>query len=104
VRPGQKTSCCHRLERLIHLELGDLVASQIYLDSGWPTKVVASANDTNKGLRKALKREKCPDCEQVHKEIFEFTRIRSGRYKNQEFDKIVKPVIEKWGAFVEAYI
>ena len=39
----------------------------------------------------------------VHKEIFSFPRGR-GRYKGKECEKIVKPVIEKWGGFVQAYV
>ena len=40
---------------------------------------------------------------QVHKEIFSFPRA-NGRYKGKEWEEIVKPVIEKWGGFVEAYV
>ena len=39
----------------------------------------------------------------LHREIFEFTRIKSGRYKGKEFESIVKPVIEKWSGFVGGY-
>jgi len=27
-----------------------------------------------------------------------------GRYKGKEWEEIVKPVVEKWGGFVEAYL
>lgn len=40
---------------------------------------------------------------QVHQEIFEFTRIKSGKYKGREFELIVKPVIERWGKFIDEY-
>lgn len=40
----------------------------------------------------------------VHKEIFSFTRPERGPYKGQEWERIVKPVIEKWGGFVESYV
>lgn len=40
----------------------------------------------------------------AHKEIFSFVRAKKGTYKDKEWDLIVKPVIEKWGAFVEAYL
>jgi hypothetical protein len=33
----------------------------------------------------------------VHKEIFSLTRVERGRYKGNEWDLLVKPVIEKWG-------
>ena len=39
-----------------------------------------------------------------HQEIFSFERVMGGRYKNKEWEEIVKPVIEKWGGFVEAYL
>lgn len=124
VRPGEKTSCCHRLERLIHLELNDLVTREVHLQPGWPSPPAA---DGAKSPKKAAKKDKCADCEsplssadvflnlmllfwfclpggQTHKEIFEFTRFAGGRYKNKEFDSIVRPVIEKWGGFVEACV
>lgn len=40
----------------------------------------------------------------MHKEIFSFERATKGRYKGKEWEIIVKPVIEKWGGFVEAYL
>ncbi|TFL07792.1 hypothetical protein BDV98DRAFT_496114 [Pterulicium gracile] len=101
VRPGEKTSCCHRLERLIHLELNDLVTREVHLQPGWPSPPAA---DGAKSPKKAAKKDKCADCGQTHKEIFEFTRFAGGRYKNKEFDSIVRPVIEKWGGFVEACV
>ncbi len=39
-----------------------------------------------------------------HQEIFSFDRVTKGRYKGKEWEEIVKPVIEKWGGFVEAYL
>ena len=39
----------------------------------------------------------------MHQEIFTF-RGAKGRYKGKEWEEIVKPVIEKWGRFVEAYV
>jgi hypothetical protein len=40
----------------------------------------------------------------VHQEIFSFERVTGGRYKGKEWEDIVKPVIEKWGGFIEAYL
>ena len=40
----------------------------------------------------------------VHKEIFSFARAQDGPYKKKEWDLIVKPVIEKWGSFVEQFV
>jgi hypothetical protein len=39
-----------------------------------------------------------------HQEIFSFERVMEGRYKGKEWEKIVKPVVEKWGGFVEGYL
>jgi hypothetical protein len=39
-----------------------------------------------------------------HQEIFSFERVTEGRYEGKEWEDIVKPVIEKWGGFVEAYL
>ncbi|EPQ58570.1 DUF1766-domain-containing protein [Gloeophyllum trabeum ATCC 11539] len=91
---------CHRVERLVHLELGDLAAGMVYLDPGWPGVGAV------KGVQRARGRvfKVCPDCGKQHKEIFSFARVENGRYKGREWEAIVKPVIEKWGAFVEAYV
>ena len=39
----------------------------------------------------------------MHKEIFSFLRAKKGEFKGREWEGIVKPVIEKWGLFVETY-
>ena len=57
VVPGEKGAYCHRLERLIHLELGDLVLSQQYIDPGFPK--VDSANVKKTGL---VTKQKCAEC------------------------------------------
>lgn len=36
VKPGDKGACCHRLERLIHLELADLAVHTPYLHEKFP--------------------------------------------------------------------
>ncbi|THH21089.1 hypothetical protein EW146_g381 [Bondarzewia mesenterica] len=90
VKAGQPGAWCHRLERLVHLELADLVANMQYLDSGWPQKVVT---EPKKGADKI-------ESDTAHKEIFTFRRVKEGRYEGNEWELIVKPVIEKWGGFV----
>ena len=40
----------------------------------------------------------------MHKEIFEFKRPKKGRYKGKEWELLVKPIIEKWGDYVENYL
>ncbi|KAG8858518.1 hypothetical protein FRB96_005190 [Tulasnella sp. 330] len=166
VQGESKGKNCHRLERLIHLELADLVINKAYLtpefdgasvsataDKAKPTaktktktKAKAAEKDKNKKPRKKSKvrvdsdededdddfeendddedetlappspvtsrskprmkvqiRPPCKDCGQVHKEIFTFTRPTEGRLKGHEWEKIVHPVIEKWGGFVDNY-
>ncbi|TFK46013.1 DUF1766-domain-containing protein [Heliocybe sulcata] len=105
---GAKGAWCHRLERLVHLELEDLAEGMVYLDPGWPnvkaSKKVDATLTPKKGNAKGKLYKICPDCGKQHKEIFSFARVEKGRYKGKEWESIVKPVIEKWGAFVEAYV
>ncbi|KAF9448341.1 hypothetical protein P691DRAFT_800908 [Macrolepiota fuliginosa MF-IS2] len=108
VQAGEKAAWCHRLERLIHIELADLVSTCVYLEPGWPKMETSSspsavsklkANGTGNGSNKP-----CPDCGSAHKEIFEFRRWEKGRFKGKEWEQIVKPVVERWGKFVDLYV
>ncbi|KAL7283041.1 hypothetical protein ACG7TL_002465 [Trametes sanguinea] len=99
VQVGEPGPYCHRVERLVHLELADLALNAPYLDPDFPN--AKSDGGNNKGRGRA--RGPCPDCGTVHKEIFTFPRA-TGRYKGKEWQEIVRPVIEKWGGFVEAYV
>lgn len=111
VRAGEKAAWCHRLERLIHLELADLVATCVYLDPEWP-KVESSSNEvtvTSSPRKKSNQKKNgdaqpCPDCGSVHKEIFEFERWKRGKNTGKEWELVVKPVVERWGKFVELYV
>ncbi|KAH9180247.1 hypothetical protein EDB89DRAFT_2110420 [Lactarius sanguifluus] len=100
VQAGPKGPWCHRLERLVHIELADLATSAPYLEAGYPN--VGANKEADKGSKRDVK--KCPDCSTMHKEIFTFEKAAKGRYKGKEWESIVKPVIEKWGGFVEAYL
>ena len=40
----------------------------------------------------------------THKEIFTFKRFGAGKNKGREYEAIVKPVVEKWGRYVEKYL
>ncbi|KAI0059105.1 hypothetical protein BV25DRAFT_1829432 [Artomyces pyxidatus] len=102
VQAGPKGRYCHRVERLVHIELADLAANTPYLDADYPNTV----NDGGQPKHGATKTDikLCPDCGKAHKEIFSFERAKQGRYKGKEWEVIVKPVIEKWGGFVEAYL
>lgn len=119
VKAGEKGAWCHRLgesesaqtcrdihmagtsERLVHLELADLATTTAYLDPAWPnlpiTTNLSAVNITSAG-------QPCSDCGNIHKEIFELTKIKRGRYKGKEWESVVKPVIERWGFFVETYV
>ena len=59
---GEKGAYCHRLERLIHLELGDLVLSQQYFDPAFPKVVTADVKKTGGVMKK-----KCSECRLSHK-------------------------------------
>ncbi|KAJ6500548.1 hypothetical protein C8R45DRAFT_73054 [Mycena sanguinolenta] len=115
VDAGSKGPACHRLERLIHLELADLVAEGQYLKPDWKSfkkgqppvvDLVTPLSTPNKKPAAAAlgSGPKCPDCGKQHKEIFTFTRVKKGPYKGKEWDRIVKPVVERWGQFVEEYV
>ena len=120
VKVGDPGPYCHRLERMIHLELADLAVNAPYLDEDYPD--VKGGNGSGNG--RAVVRKACPDCTYllpffcacpcvadterriggaVHKEIFSFPRAKKGQFKGKEWEEIVKPVIAKWGLFVETY-
>ncbi|KAL4065266.1 hypothetical protein J3A83DRAFT_4100116 [Scleroderma citrinum] len=104
---GEPGPLCHRVERLVHLELGDLSLYAPYLEPDWPD--VADSDQSPSTASSVLSSAKrapdhwCADCNIRHVEIFSFRRPENGRYKGREWDLIVKPVIEKWGKFVKEY-
>ncbi|KAJ7063440.1 hypothetical protein C8F01DRAFT_1133034 [Mycena amicta] len=119
VDAGHKGPACHRLERLIHLELADLVAEGQYLKPNWksfkkgqavPTAPVADVDSApstpNKKPAAASlgSGPRCPDCGTQHKEIFTFTRVKKGPLKGKEWEGIVQPVIQRWASFVEDHV
>ncbi|KAJ7771652.1 hypothetical protein B0H16DRAFT_1514231 [Mycena metata] len=120
VDAGSKGAACHRLERLIHLELADLVAEGQYLKPNWksfkkgqPPVIDLTGDDVPSAPSTPNKKPaaaslgsgpKCPDCGKQHKEIFTFTRVKKGPYKGKEWEGIVKPVVERWGRFVEEHV
>ncbi|CCM01715.1 uncharacterized protein FIBRA_03780 [Fibroporia radiculosa] len=97
VDPGEPGPYCHRLERLIHLELADLVSNEQYLQSQFPDVMPALQ------AMKPRAKEQCPDCGRVHREIFSFAKAECGPFQDKEWEKVVMPVIEKWGRFVQEY-
>jgi hypothetical protein len=58
VQAGPKGPWCHRVERLVHIELGDLVENAPYLENGYPN--VSANKEVKKGSKRDAKR--CPDC------------------------------------------
>ncbi|KNZ74768.1 hypothetical protein J132_06242 [Termitomyces sp. J132] len=101
LRVGEAGPWCHRMERLIHIELADLAASAVYLIPTWP-KVNPQIGDSSPSVKRSTgsgQRVPCPDCGSHHKEIFEFERL-TGRLKGQEWEEVIRPVIQRWGKFV----
>jgi hypothetical protein len=117
--PGPKGPLCHLVERLVHLELADLVVNGQYLDPDFllPKKPCVPSHPKIapkcRNGKILFPRDQCTDCEcpfnifqgplidyiggVVHREIFTLARVEEGIYKGKEWDSIVKPVIEKWG-------
>jgi hypothetical protein len=64
IRSGDPGPCAAKLERLVHLELADLVAYAPYQTRGWPDAVAdapaSAAGSPKKGAR--LVRSTCEDC------------------------------------------
>ncbi|KAG6916151.1 hypothetical protein DXG01_008203 [Tephrocybe rancida] len=52
-----------------------------------------------RGTSLEVERKSSLDCEEEHMEIFEFKKL-TGKKKNQEYELLVKPVIDNWGRFV----
>ena len=64
VQVGPPGPYCHRVERLVHLELADLALNAPYLHPDFPN-VKSDVGIGNGGKRSAVRRE-CPDCETPH--------------------------------------
>ncbi|KAG2364963.1 hypothetical protein BDR07DRAFT_1354361 [Suillus spraguei] len=103
IRAGQPGPLCHRVERLVHIELADLVVHTPYLDPKFPKVDNSDTSPSTSGSPKKATMKPCLDCGAIHREIFAFPRPEKGRYKGREWELLVKPVIEKWGKFVSEY-
>ena len=81
VKAGDKGPLCHRLERLVHLELADLAVNAPYLDPGFlkaKKKDVGDGNGSGNGTSTPSKKppgspaakralnKPCPDCASLH--------------------------------------
>lgn len=70
VKAGDKGPLCHRLERLVHLELADLAVNAPYLDPDFPKPKDGNGTPSKKPpgspARKKLLDKPCPDCTSPH--------------------------------------
>ncbi|CAE6518409.1 unnamed protein product [Rhizoctonia solani] len=110
IKPGKKGKYCHRLERLIHLELSDIALNSTHLASYFNNRASVQETEfhTNPSLSKVPSTSKpekkpCSDCGKTHQEIFTLQRVASGEMKDREWECIVKPIIKKWGEFVSEH-
>ncbi|KAH7889992.1 hypothetical protein F5I97DRAFT_1800626 [Phlebopus sp. FC_14] len=107
IKAGEAGPLCHRVERLVHIELADLSLHAPYMEPSWPKvnkRDVSPSGKSSASLSpKKLVLSACSDCGAVHREIFAFPRPEKGRYKGREWELIVKPVIDKWGKFIREY-
>ncbi|KIM79370.1 hypothetical protein PILCRDRAFT_10497 [Piloderma croceum F 1598] len=107
--PGRKGPFCRRVERLVHLELADLVVHGQYHHPDFTSEKTDGNFTLPKQLRMPTRRgvfprQECSDCHKVHREIFTLDGIKCGINKDSEWDLIVRPIIVRWGAFVEAHV
>lgn len=63
VMAGAKGPCCHRLERLVHLELADLSIHAPYLDPGHSENMAISGKGSRTSVARKMLRKPCEDCE-----------------------------------------
>ncbi|KAK7689078.1 hypothetical protein QCA50_007769 [Cerrena zonata] len=94
MRQGKPAKFCHRLERLIHLELADLSLNAPYLDPEEKDAVHKMATQP---------RKQCIDCKKLHQEIFSFRQAKSGPHQGKEYE-MVKEVVDRWGLFVNEFL
>jgi len=80
-----------RLERLVLIELADLVQHSAYLDPQYPKAGKAPAPCAKKPKRSCIVR----DCAVIHKEVFPFMRFS----RKRDVDKIIGDIILRWSEF-----
>ncbi|KAI1784425.1 hypothetical protein LXA43DRAFT_901681 [Ganoderma leucocontextum] len=93
IKPGPKVPFAQMLEDLVHLELADLVAHAL------PSGTVMAWER----LGVYQRRPPCVDCGHLHQEIFTFRRL-PGAERGLEWERLVLPVIDAWGAYVREYV
>ncbi|KAF8515935.1 hypothetical protein JB92DRAFT_2912625 [Gautieria morchelliformis] len=114
-KAGEKFPFCHRLERLVLLELADLATHAPYLELGFPNvdaNAVASGDTSepstpgrsHKPSKVHVPWKPCIDCGTIHRELHSFQRARKGKHRNAEYERLVQPVIAKWGRLVREFL
>ena len=66
IKAGDPGPFCHRVERLVHIELTDLSLHTPYLNPGWPNNTLDSSSSTSATSppkKTAAKETTCLDCE-----------------------------------------
>ncbi|KAF9534087.1 hypothetical protein CPB83DRAFT_744399, partial [Crepidotus variabilis] len=91
---------CHRLERLIHIELADLATNPVYINPSWPQVDHPSVLDAVHGRRAS---RPCTDCGHRHQEIFRLRRWNDDEREGMEWKLIIVPIMKRWSEFVEQY-
>ncbi|KAG8742380.1 hypothetical protein FRC10_001602 [Ceratobasidium sp. 414] len=100
IKPGKAVEYPRRIE-----ELEDVASNSLHLNpefmnpEGAGSQMAASRRKPSK-----VERKPCIDCKKTHREIFTFKRVTSGELKGKEWESVVQPIIEKWGAFVAEYV
>lgn len=126
---AKRVTLCKKLEDLIHIELADLVANTPYLNDDFPSSsklgTPKKSERLTRGSLSANRQvpQECNDCGYTlfilsrktlimlkliyktggkrHKEEFSLKRPTKGPYEGKEWQKLVRPIIERWGKFVE---
>ncbi|KAG9318195.1 hypothetical protein JVU11DRAFT_274 [Chiua virens] len=103
IKAGDPNPFCHLVKRLVHIELSDLSLYEPYNRyPNWQDKTFILPLGADAASPASTIKEPCFDCGVPHGEIFSF-RHPKGRYNGKEWSQIVKPVIERWGEFVNKY-
>lgn len=66
IKAGDPGPFCHRVERLVHIELSDLSLHAPYLNPGWPNSTSdppSGAGGTHSSKKTTIKETTCRDCE-----------------------------------------
>ncbi|KAI1794780.1 hypothetical protein LXA43DRAFT_882957 [Ganoderma leucocontextum] len=93
IKPGVKVPFADMLEELVHLELADIASNAL------PSGAVKPGE--RRGVNR--RRRPCVDCGRTHEEIFTFRRL-PGAQRGREWEVLVLPVIEAWGAYVSTLV